>query len=994
MMVEIAVPKLQLSISDHEQDTVVEILSKGKANEQVSALGRCIQIANQLERILPGRVEDENASKLWTAVGESLLSLKKALMSSMGLDGDIQRHMLNAKTIRQNIKKRLQPYMQVGGMRLKEETIDIELEELKKIQDDLGKVIEEVKTAIECQDFSEQGAIQRLFPSDTDGCSMEDMYAEINEKLEAGRKKWLTLVHEERELKDALDDGNLELMSATAQLSAEQNRVGYIRMQLADAETNLDCAKAALKKVEKGKLEAGVAIQQLQDKATLENLQAQQEREQHVVMCQYTESKWVEEQERVLRRKRLGTTGGIGMDGNHIIFILDKSSSMQGNPWSHLRTAFTTFIQERKKQGRNDVISTILFGSNAEIHNRRQQLQSDDISLPQNCPGGGTSFSSGWVEAERQAKEFQKGATVVIFMTDGFSSQEDVQCAASAAENMYKQSACMTTFGVTLGTSKHQASVTHMVRAGNGGKATLGRNIEPVLHSTQAGDLSSKFEQVLQSLNSIEEELQAKVRFVEEEVKKIQSKTNNNLESLKASHELQQKLLGERTRASLESNAEPDVALQAYVERHTRDVRDLQAELAAAIAQEEKAKNAVVKVEQLQAGIQGKIDDKSKQMGLQLQQINNEGFEVIEQIRKRYQKGFAKLEETEKFLGTTNPALISELKTTIHNFGNAKRWMEQELKKKLSYVQGFNDLLRRIEKELYRLVKGDGPGSFSLEGKVQTCLCMLQQLQPGLELELNSSEPDHKTFMMIVKMALGPASDWSDERKLVFDAIDRCGFTLHDFLYDEEPAKKAEEQFEGLKERISADIEVTWGNSASDANVGQAEIDDLVGRWEQRVNEKKTEIETLTVTRSDEQDREKKAQLKEQIEAAKESLTELKQALKEAKDEAKEHLKTAKAEQADRDKAAACERKAKLKLIDPVLDQVLEIILRACRSPLYRFTDIYVVRGLSLAVDSSRMISTYADSYGHLVDELPRCESIQALGANGGGGYPQRAIEA
>ena len=108
------------------------------------------------------------------------------------------------------------------------------------------------------------------------------------------------------------------------------------------------------------------------------------------------------------------------IDGQHTVFVLDRSGSMCGSPLKDVENAYQEFIKERKTvdHSNKDKVSVIQFDHGAEKLLSKIDISTEPLGLE--C-GGSTSYSEGFKLALKTLKEGETMATqpVLVFMSDG-----------------------------------------------------------------------------------------------------------------------------------------------------------------------------------------------------------------------------------------------------------------------------------------------------------------------------------------------------------------------------------------------------------------------------------------------------------------------------------------------------------------------------------------------------------------------------------------------
>ena len=104
----------------------------------------------------------------------------------------------------------------------------------------------------------------------------------------------------------------------------------------------------------------------------------------------------------------------------HMVFVLDNSYSMHGEPLKDLQTAVNAFLTNRQKISQNDKVSIIVFNNDAD-----EIMSLESISSGTSCPNlladGATSYSAGLRKALTALKRTPKNMEAeIVFMSDGY----------------------------------------------------------------------------------------------------------------------------------------------------------------------------------------------------------------------------------------------------------------------------------------------------------------------------------------------------------------------------------------------------------------------------------------------------------------------------------------------------------------------------------------------------------------------------------------------
>eukprot|EP00397_Hematodinium_sp_SG-2012_P000165 GEMP01000165.1.p1 GENE.GEMP01000165.1~~GEMP01000165.1.p1 ORF type:complete len:2228 (+),score=410.75 GEMP01000165.1:779-7462(+) len=140
----------------------------------------------------------------------------------------------------------------------------------------------------------------------------------------------------------------------------------------------------------------------------------------------------------------------------HLVFILDESSSMSGQPWADLMHAYQLFLQRRTNdQGNEDIVSVITFDGSP-----RQRCTATPLaSAPRNFgqSRGGTEFSGALSLANTIIGGQQGYTPLVIFMSDGCDSSSSRSQANSEASRLVQYSSRgLQAHFIAFGRANHQ----------------------------------------------------------------------------------------------------------------------------------------------------------------------------------------------------------------------------------------------------------------------------------------------------------------------------------------------------------------------------------------------------------------------------------------------------------------------------------------------------------------------------------------------------------
>ena len=139
----------------------------------------------------------------------------------------------------------------------------------------------------------------------------------------------------------------------------------------------------------------------------------------------------------------------------HIIFCLDESGSMYGDPWNNLCESFNSFwtATSRADGAEWSTVSVVQFSDTARVTEQGLPLRGQPPSLQQQT--GGTSFMPAMQEVERLAWQAGKHLRqVLIFMSDGDTNDGDAAIAKSAELVRVGLLSEVFTIGFTSGASR------------------------------------------------------------------------------------------------------------------------------------------------------------------------------------------------------------------------------------------------------------------------------------------------------------------------------------------------------------------------------------------------------------------------------------------------------------------------------------------------------------------------------------------------------------
>ena len=168
--------------------------------------------------------------------------------------------------------------------------------------------------------------------------------------------------------------------------------------------------------------------------------------------------------------EELATRKTSQVQGYHVVFVLDESYSMSGEPWQDLVAAVNSFLHVRLDSGAQDVISIVPFSDCARIACQMQPLADvcAQLSSLLRFQGGGTSFSPAIAQAH---KVFAHGlmqaeySPLLVFMSDGGAPDGEHEMLALHATFF---ASGLQTQVVGFGAGADKAKLTRMAGLGGG----------------------------------------------------------------------------------------------------------------------------------------------------------------------------------------------------------------------------------------------------------------------------------------------------------------------------------------------------------------------------------------------------------------------------------------------------------------------------------------------------------------------------------------------
>lgn len=756
-------------ITDLEQKreccTLPETLSlevgRERARQSLQMIHQSMMAAGALQRILPTGLADKDATAKWKEVSKHIQSMQTALSKTRMKDAEVGLKIRSAVKQWEVIGACLRPYCSLPGMRLSPGAVENNMKKLDGICEELQTIFQEIKECMHEQVF-DPTALYEMFPADSD-VTKENLYREIHKAQSKEQEQRDELEAQEQAMANDVWTHKINKAKEEADLEMvirDEEELETKKKKNIHAESEIE---ESVKAVKKRKETAQAEVEKLRHKARMDLQEDQMKRQALQVEARQQQKLFFDEERRNLEKKILGHSGSQARktDGTHVIFVLDKSGSMSGAPWNTLCSCFDVFLADRKRKGKSDFISVVLFHDQEQCLLTMMALQSNSISLPSNPDSGGTCFSAGFRGAMTQVKagKGQAGQTVVVFMSDGCSSSGDVQGASMMARKIYQEcSGNVVTFGVPLGPHADCPSIERIVKEGNGGltKKQVGdEQIEMVLPADDIQQLASKFDDIVVFLGSMEQDFLRKLQFLEDEEAKLEEKHRKDIDEMEKSFK-QEHASQEARVKNLDSGAEGADAVLKVLNAELKILQDEQLVLKkkqTEIDEKKRDKESLLK------GIQGQLDlaesklqafEKTKQQ--KEKDIEKEMKEKEEDVRKKHDYQLKEAEKHFGQLGTMDPVRMHKLRQAVDEFTHAKRELTVQLHNKSMQVSELRENIMTFLDELRSVVGAKGTRfDFSPGGKAG----MLENYyDSSFNLGLVQGK-DQENFQKIASFALG-----------------------------------------------------------------------------------------------------------------------------------------------------------------------------------------------------------------------------------------------
>jgi len=385
------------------------------------------------------------------------------------------------------------------------EDLEFEFERMREILDALIVKAKDVKDFKEAQDKKPkvtakfQAAMMDKVSQD-DSAKVNHELNEIKQKkkeIQAEREKMTARISQARQ---DLHSGQARVAHAT-QISVHRGKeITALDGQLLQRKKEYEECQA---KVDEKKAECG-RVRERHSKMTTGVLSNFTKKQGEIMERAEAEKSVLDQNRRKLEGELLPqelAALGKTYEGNHFVLCCDQSGSMSGAKWGELLSS----VEAMEQPSGNHSFSLILFNDNRQclawdqpMSNFRKYVA--DLKTKSAC--GGTSFSAAWQEIQLVVKgSDQSRKHVVLFMTDGRTSDADIAAAANLASLTYQESSGrMSAFIVPydIGSGDNMMPI---VKAGNGGKEFLSPTDNPslqipFLNKAILGELQSVFSKI------------------------------------------------------------------------------------------------------------------------------------------------------------------------------------------------------------------------------------------------------------------------------------------------------------------------------------------------------------------------------------------------------------------------------------------------------------------------------------------------------------------
>jgi len=202
------------------------------------------------------------------------------------------------------------------------------------------------------------------------------------------------------------------------------------------------------------------------------------------------------------------TPDAVDSSSMHIVFCLDESGSMGGQPWNELISAVGKFWTTRsEEQGLREYVSVVQFSNRAHTTVEHVPLQGRVPNLLYH--GGGTLFEPAVHQAKQLIDKWGGGQVAVIFMSDGSSGDSGAPSELSRiASQMGDKFSCYT---VGFGGGADASVLKQMA-------FKQGKQCNDAYKSAQIGELGSAFGNIARDLGKDSPASQALVKEISDAI--------------------------------------------------------------------------------------------------------------------------------------------------------------------------------------------------------------------------------------------------------------------------------------------------------------------------------------------------------------------------------------------------------------------------------------------------------------------------------------------
>jgi len=441
---------------------------------------------------------------------------------------------------------------------------------------------------------------------------------------------------------------------------------------------------------------------------------------------------------------------GVAATKNYLMFLLDVSGSMVGN-MAALCEAYGQCISGRRSQGAQDVVQVILFNHQAVVAQHPQELQSISNVLNAQASGGscfeqafqsisnvlnaqasggscfeqafqsisnalnaqasgGSCFEQAFHVAAREmeANRRQDARVVIVFMTDGVTSEADTTRSSAIAQEMFRKCAGnMILFGMTLGLPNPQ-SIESLVRAGNGGRTIktmgAGSQINLILEAKKAPELACIFQECMQSLLKVDEDYRVKIKNIDNEVSEVRFRAEAETKAQSEISSSRMKFLREDTQKAGEAMSADGQAREALLRdrlelierRRTSETRTLQKQQQEHSRLEAEVQTLQENISRVESAWQKACEECQVEVESATRLTQEAMDREIDFYQADHRSNVSDAHARRSKLGTTEESRVSELYVAVTTFIRVKNELRVQLKKKEVLLEQFVDNLVEV----------------------------------------------------------------------------------------------------------------------------------------------------------------------------------------------------------------------------------------------------------------------------------------------------------